>query len=444
LGLFDQLSTRLQDTFKRLRGKGKLTEKDITEAMRDIRMALLEADVNFKVVKEFTDHVKQRALGVEVLESLTPGHQVVKVVYDEMTALLGGSAARLDFGGQAPHMIMLVGLQGAGKTTTSAKLARLLQKSGHQPLMAAADIYRPAAIDQLQVLGRDINIPVFTLGANVNPVEIARQAKRQALVSGNDVVIVDTAGRLHVDEELMEELRQMKAAINPSEVLLVVDAMTGQDAVTVADAFNKSLEITGVIMSKMDSDTRGGAALSVKAVTGAPIKFATTGEKLDALEVFYPDRMASRILGMGDVLTMIERAEQSFDEAKAKELEKKIREQSFTLEDFMDQINQVRNMGPLDQLMGMIPGLNQSKLKGAKVDERELKHVEAIVQSMTPQERSHPETINGSRRKRIAAGSGTSVQDVNRLLKQFSETRKLMRQFAEKGGRRGKIRFPGM
>lgn len=444
MGLFDQLSTRLQDTFKRLRGKGKLTEKDITEAMRDIRMALLEADVNFKVVKEFTDHVKQRALGVEVLESLTPGHQVVKVVYDEMTALLGGSAARLDFGGQAPHMIMLVGLQGAGKTTTSAKLARLLQKSGHQPLMAAADIYRPAAIDQLQVLGRDINIPVFTLGANVNPVEIARQAKRQALVSGNDVVIVDTAGRLHVDEELMEELRQMKAAINPSEVLLVVDAMTGQDAVTVADAFNKSLEITGVIMSKMDSDTRGGAALSVKAVTGAPIKFATTGEKLDALEVFYPDRMASRILGMGDVLTMIERAEQSFDEAKAKELEKKIREQSFTLEDFMDQINQVRNMGPLDQLMGMIPGLNQSKLKGAKVDERELKHVEAIVQSMTPQERSHPETINGSRRKRIAAGSGTSVQDVNRLLKQFSETRKLMRQFAEKGGRRGKIRFPGM
>jgi len=439
--VFSGLGDKLQATLKKLRGKGKLTEKDISDAMREVRMALLEADVNLKVVRDFVNAVKERAIGADVLESLTPGQQIVKIVHEELMNLLGGSTSRIAIASKPPTVLMLVGLQGAGKTTQAGKLALSLRKSGRHPLLVACDVYRPAAIEQLQVLGRQLDIPVFSISGNQNPVQIAKQGKEEAMRQGRDLVIIDTAGRLHVDEKLMQELKDIKAAVMPHEILLVVDAMTGQDAVNVAESFNSTLGIDGVIVTKLDGDTRGGAALSIKAVTGKPIKFVGMGEKLDTLEVFHPDRMASRILGMGDVLSLIEKAEQAYDKKKAEELEKKMRTQSFTLEDFLDQLQQVRNMGPLDQVLGMIPGFAASKqLKDFQPDEKDLKHIEAIIYSMTLGERRKPEVIDGSRRKRIAAGSGTSVQDVNRLLKQFEQARKMMKGLSEMG-KKGKKKF---
>ncbi|SHH15062.1 signal recognition particle subunit FFH/SRP54 (srp54) [Thermosyntropha lipolytica DSM 11003] len=445
---FEGLTDRLQDIFRKLRGKGKITEEDVKVAMREVRLALLEADVNFKVVKDFINRVKDRAVGQEVLQSLTPGQQIIKIVYDEMTELMGGKESKLNLGSKTPSVIMAVGLQGAGKTTTVAKLAKTLVKQGRRPLLVACDVYRPAAIKQLQVLGEQIGVPVFSMGQN-NPVDIARASLHHAKSNNRDIVILDTAGRLHINEELMEELKNIKEAVNPDEILLVVDAMTGQDAVNVAEAFNNDLGLTGVILTKLDGDTRGGAALSVKAVTGCPIKYVGMGEKLDALEVFHPDRMASRILGMGDILTLVEKAQASFDEKKAREMERKIRKQEFTLEDFLEQMQQVRAMGPLEEILGMIPGLGK-QLKGMKAefDEKELAHIEAIIKSMTPEERRNPEIINGSRKKRIARGSGTRVQDVNRLLKQFEESRKLMKQITDLTSKKGKkgglppIKFP--
>ncbi|MGI6357552.1 MAG: signal recognition particle protein [Bacillota bacterium] len=442
--IFSGLAEKLQDTFKRLRGKGKLSEKDVNEALREVRLALLEADVNYRVVRDFVSKVKERAVGAEVLESLSPGQQMIKIVHEELIQLLGGTTNRLTLASKPPTIIMLVGLQGAGKTTTAGKLALHLKKNGRRPLLVAADIYRPAAIDQLQVVGKQVEVPVFSLGNQVSPVRIASGGLAQAQRDSRDIVIIDTAGRLHIDEELMRELTEIKAELNPQEVLLVVDAMTGQDAVTVAEAFNQQLGVDGLIMTKLDGDTRGGAALSVKAVTGKPIKFAAVGEKMDALEVFHPDRMASRILGMGDMLSLIEKAQAAYDEKKAQELSQKLRTAQFTLEDFLEQLQQMRNMGPLDQLMGMIPGLSQSKhFKDLQPDEKQLKQIEAVIFSMTPEERRRPEIIDGSRRRRIALGSGTTVQTVNRLLKQFEQTRRMMRQFGEKGGkRRGKLPFP--
>ena len=440
--MFSGLGDKLQATLKKLRGKGKLTEKDISEAMREVRMALLEADVNLKVVRDFVNAVKERAIGADVLESLTPGQQIVKIVHEELINLLGGSTSRIAIANKPPTVVMLVGLQGAGKTTHAGKLALSLRKSGRHPMLVACDVYRPAAVEQLQVLGRQLDIPVFSIPGNLNPVQIAKQGREEAMRQGRDLVIIDTAGRLHIDEKLMQELKDVRAAVMPHEILLVVDAMTGQDAVNVAESFNSALGIDGVIVTKLDGDTRGGAALSIKAVTGKPIKFVGMGEKLDTLEVFHPDRMASRILGMGDVLSLIEKAEQAYDKKKAEELEKKIRTQSFTLEDFLDQLQQVRNMGPLDQVLGMIPGFAASKqLKDFQPDEKDLKHVEAIIYSMTPGERRKPEIINGSRRQRIAAGSGTSVQEVNRLLKQFEQARKMMKGLSDMG-KKGKKKFP--
>ena len=440
--MFSGLGDKLQATLKKLRGKGKLTEKDISEAMREVRMALLEADVNLKVVRDFVNAVKERAIGADVLESLTPGQQIVKIVHEELMNLLGGSTSRIAIANKPPTVVMLVGLQGAGKTTHAGKLALSLRKSGRHPLLVACDVYRPAAIEQLQVLGRQLDIPVFSIPGNLNPVQIAKQGKEEAMRQGRDLIIIDTAGRLHVDEKLMQELKDIRTAVMPHEILLVVDAMTGQDAVNVAESFNSTLGIDGVIVTKLDGDTRGGAALSIKAVTGKPIKFVGMGEKLDTLEIFHPDRMASRILGMGDVLSLIEKAEQAYDKKKAEELEKKIRTQSFTLEDFLDQLQQVRNMGPLDQVLGMIPGFSSSKqLKDFQPDEKDLKHIEAIIYSMTPGERRKPEVINGSRRQRIAAGSGSSVQDVNRLLKQFDQARKMMKGLSDMG-KKGKKKFP--
>lgn len=447
MSAFSSLAEKLQNTFKRLRGKGKLSEKDVQEAMREVRLALLEADVNYKVVKDFVGVVKERALGQEVMESLTPAQQVIKIVNEELTALMGGTQSKIVLASKPPTVVMLIGLQGAGKTTTAGKLAHHFKRQGRRPLLVACDVYRPAAIKQLEVLGAQLDIPVFTLGDRVSPVEIARQAIQHAQEYGNDLVVLDTAGRLHINEELMQELENIKAAVQPHEVLLVVDAMTGQDAVTVAESFHQSLGIDGVIMTKLDGDTRGGAALSVKAVTGRPIKFVGMGEKLDALEPFHPDRMASRILGMGDVLTLIEKAQASIDQEKAREMERKLRQQEFTLEDFLEQLNQVKSMGPLEDILGMLPGLGQvKKLKNIQVDERELKHVEAIIQSMTPEERRNPEILNGSRKRRIAQGSGTRVQDVNRLLKQFMEVKKMMKQLGDLSGtaRKGKkgFKFP--
>jgi len=445
---FEGLSDRLQEVFRKLRGKGKISEEDVKVAMREIRLALLEADVNFKVVKDFVGRVRERAIGQEVLQSLTPGQQIIKIVYDEMTELMGGAESKLDFSSRTPSVIMAVGLQGSGKTTTVAKLGRKLIKQGRRPLFAACDVYRPAAIKQLQVLGEQVQIPVFAMG-QANPVDIARGAMEYARSHNRDIVILDTAGRLHINEELMNELKEIKADVTPDEILLVVDAMTGQDAVNVAESFNRELGVTGVVLTKLDGDTRGGAALSVKAVTGCPIKLVGLGEKLDALNAFYPDRMASRILGMGDVLSLVEKAQATFDEKKAREMERKIRQQEFTLEDFLEQMQQVRSMGPLEDLLGMIPGMGK-QLKGVKpdFDEKELGHVEAIIKSMTPDERRNPVLINGSRKKRIARGSGTRVQEVNRLLKQFEESRKLMKQFADMGSRKGKkgglppLKFP--
>lgn len=444
---FDNLAERLQATFRKLRGKGKVTEADVKEAMREVRLALLEADVNYKVVKDFVNRVKERAVDQEVMKSLTPGQQVVKVVHEELTELMGGSQAKLAKASRPPTVVMMVGLQGAGKTTTTGKLARYLQKQNHSPLLVACDVYRPAAIKQLQVLGKQLDVPVFSKGDKENPVNIAKEALEHAKAEHRDYVLIDTAGRLHVDEQLMEELRQIKMSVSPDEILLVVDAMTGQDAVNVAEHFHNDLSLTGVVLTKLDGDTRGGAALSVKSVTGCPIKFVGMGEKLDALEPFHPDRMAGRILGMGDVLTLIEKAQENLDRERAVELEKKIRAQQFTFDDFLDQLEQVRNMGPLDQVLSMMPGINKVKgLKNTQVDEKQLSRVEAIVRSMTREEKQRPEIINASRRRRIAQGSGTKVQDVNRLIKQFNDMQKLMKQLTNttKGRkkRRGGFQFP--
>lgn len=441
--LFEALADKLQQTFKRLRGKGKITEADVNEAMRDIRIALLEADVNYKVVKDFINRVKTRAVGQEVISSLTPGQVVVKIVHEELVDLMGGTQSRINISPKPPTIVMMVGLQGSGKTTTAGKLALYFKKQGRRPALVACDVYRPAAIKQLEVVGRQVDVPVFATGDKADPVAIAASSMDWAIASARDMIIVDTAGRLHIDDEMMAELERIKEAIKPHEILLVVDAMTGQEAVSVAETFNNRLSVDGIILTKLDGDTRGGAALSVKAVTGKPIKFVGMGEKLNSLEAFHPDRMASRILGMGDVLTLIERAEAAFDAEQARVLEKKMRNQEFTLEDFRDQLKQVRNMGPLDQLLGMIPGFGAVKKMGLEVDEKELVKVEAIINSMTPSERRTPSIIGASRRRRIAAGSGTTIQDVNRLLKQFEQARKLFRTIAdmERGGKKG-FRIP--
>ncbi|MCK4257547.1 MAG: signal recognition particle protein [Halanaerobiales bacterium] len=436
--VFQSLAEKLQTTFSKLKGRGKLNEKDVKAALKEVKMALLEADVNFKVVKKFVKKIQERAVGHEVMASLSPGQQVIKIVNEELTELMGGTQSKLAVSSKPPTVVMMVGLQGAGKTTTTGKLAKLLAKQGRKPLLVAADIYRPAAIKQLQVLGERLELPVFSMGDQTNPVDIAKGALSFAESNNRDYVIIDTAGRLHINEELMEELKKIKTTVKPHEILLVVDSMTGQDAVTVAEHFDEALGIDGVVLTKLDGDARGGAALSIRSVTGKPIKFAAMGEKMDALEPFYPDRMASRILGMGDVLSLIEKAQESIDLKKAQELEEKLRKQQFTFEDFLDQLKQVRKMGPLDQLMGMMPGMGKVKqLKNLQVDEKALDHLEAIINSMTKKERNNPDIINGSRRRRIARGSGTSVQEVNRLLKQFSQMRKMMKQLTgmQKGGR---------
>ncbi|WP_243354307.1 signal recognition particle protein [Bacillus litorisediminis] len=445
---FEGLSERLQNTIQKIRGKGKVSEADVKEMMRDVRLALLEADVNFKVVKDFVKRVSERAVGQEVMKSLSPGQQVIKVVKEELTSLMGGEQSKITVSSRPPTVIMMVGLQGAGKTTTTGKLANLLRKKyNRKPLMAAADIYRPAAIKQLETLGKQLSMPVFSLGDQVSPVEIAKQAIEKAKEEHHDYVLIDTAGRLHIDETLMDELKQIKEVAKPDEILLVVDAMTGQDAVNVAQSFNEQLGITGVVLTKLDGDTRGGAALSIRAVTEKPIKFAGLGEKLDALEPFHPERMASRILGMGDVLSLIEKAQETVDAEKAKELQEKIKTQSITLDDFLEQLGQVRKMGPLDDLLNMIPGANKMKgMKNLQVDEKQIGKVEAIIRSMTKKEKEDPSIINASRRKRIAAGSGTTVPEVNRLLKQFDEMKKMMKQMTSmtKGKKKGGFKFPFM
>ena len=428
--MFESLGDKLNSAFKKFRSKGKLTEADVKAGMREIKLALLEADVNFKVVKDFIGTVSARAVGSDVLESLVPAQQIVKIVNEELTNLMGGSQAKLTIASKPPTVVMMVGLQGAGKTTHAAKLAGMYKNQGKHPLLVACDVYRPAAIKQLETVGAALDIPVFQMGTDTSPVKIAVEGVKYAEKKGYDMVFVDTAGRLHIDEELMEELKKIKAEVNPSEILLTIDAMIGQDAVNVAETFNELLDITGVILTKLDGDTRGGAALSVKYVTGKPIKFIGTGEKLDKIEPFHPDRMASRILGMGDVLTLIEKAEQAFDEKKAQELEEKIRQQTFTLDDYLDQFAQLKNMGSMEQLAGMIPGMNQAALKDAKFDEKILAHQEAIIKSMTKQEREKPEIIAASRKIRIAKGSGTSVEEVNKLLKQFDQIKKLMKEFS--------------
>ncbi|QOR68534.1 signal recognition particle protein [Cytobacillus suaedae] len=444
---FEGLADRLQNTIQKIRGKGKVTEADVKEMMREVRLALLEADVNFKVVKDFVKKVSERSIGQEVMKSLTPGQQVIKVVQEELTELMGGEQSKIAVAKRPPTVIMMVGLQGAGKTTTTGKLANLLRKKHNRnPMLVAADIYRPAAIKQLETLGKQLNMPVFSLGDKISPVEIAKQAIQKAKDDHHDYVLIDTAGRLHIDEALMDELKQVKEIANPDEIFLVVDAMTGQDAVNVAESFNDLLGLTGVVLTKLDGDTRGGAALSVKAVTNTPIKFVGLGEKMDAIEPFHPERMASRILGMGDVLTLIEKAQASVDEDKAKELEQKMRSMSFTFEDFLEQLSQVRNMGPLDEILNMLPGANKMKgLKNVQVDEKQISHVEAIIQSMTKQEKVNPDIINASRKKRIAKGSGRSVQEVNRLLKQFEDMKKMMKQMTSmsKGKKKG-FKFPFM
>lgn len=445
--MFASLSEKLSEAFKKFRNKGKLTEADVRTGMREVKMALLEADVNFKVVKEFTKKVTERAVGTEVLESLLPAQQIVKIVNEELTELMGGSQSKLTIASNPPTVIMMVGLQGAGKTTHAAKLAAMYKKQGKRPLLVACDIYRPAAIKQLQILGEQIGVPVYSEGIDVSPVTIAKNGLAYVKKNFCDMVFIDTAGRLHIDEALMGELQSIKAETSPTEILLTVDSMIGQDAVNVAEKFNEMLDITGVILTKLDGDTRGGAALSVRYVTGKPIKFIGVGEKIDAIEPFYPDRMASRILGMGDVLTLIDKAQAAYDEKQAEELERKIREQSFTLDDYLDQFAQIKNMGSMEQLLGMMPGVNASALKDAKIDEKAVARTEAIIKSMTPRERAKPDILNYSRRKRIAEGSGTSIEDVNRLLKQFEQTKKLMKQFSSagkfKGGRKKKgMKFP--
>ena len=444
--MFSGLSEKLEGAFKRLRSKGKLTPDDIKVGMREIKMALLEADVNYKVVRDFIKTVSERAVGAEVLESLLPGQQIVKIVHEEMIALMGQTQAKLTIAPKPPTGIMMVGLQGAGKTTHAAKLANMYKKQGKRPLLVGCDVYRPAAIKQLEVLGEQLDIPVFSMGTNESPVKIALAGVKEAERRGCDMVFIDTAGRLHIDEELMEELRQIKEKTEPSEILLTIDAMIGQDAVNVAEPFNELLDVTGVVLTKLDGDTRGGAALSVRHVTGKPIKFIGVGEKMDAIEPFHPDRMASRILGMGDVLSLIEKAEQAYDAKKAEELEQKLRKSLFTLDDYLDQLGQIKNMGNLEQLMGMIPGMKPGALKDAKIDEKALAHTEAMIRAMTKKEREHPEIIQASRKIRIANGSGTSVEEVNKLLKQFDQMKKMIKQFSGGGmGKRspfGKMKIP--
>ncbi len=431
--MFESLGEKLNNAFKKFRNKGKLTEADVKAGMREIKLALLEADVNFKVVRDFIKIVSERAVGTEVLESLLPAQQIVKIVNEELTRLMGGSQSKLTIASQPPTVIMMVGLQGAGKTTHAGKLAGLYKKQGKRPLLVAGDVYRPAAIKQLQVVGEKLDIPVFTMGDKVSPVQIAKEGVKHAIQKGYDMVFIDTAGRLQIDEVLMEELQNIKAEVKPAEILLTVDAMIGQESVNVAETFNDLLDITGVILTKLDGDTRGGAALSIRYVTGKPIKFVGTGEKLDTIEPFHPDRMASRILGMGDVLTLIDKAQAAYDEKQAAALEEKMRRQTFTLDDYLAQLAQIKNMGNLEQLMGMMPGMKPGALKDAKLDEKMLARTEAIIKSMTRKEREHPELINASRKKRIAAGSGTSVEDVNKLLKQFDQMLKMMKQFSDMG-----------
>ena len=431
--MFESLGEKLNNAFKKFRNKGKLTEADVKAGMREIKLALLEADVNFKVVRDFIKIVSERAVGTEVLESLLPAQQIVKIVNEELTRLMGGSQSKLTIASQPPTVIMMVGLQGAGKTTHAGKLAGLYKKQGKRPLLVACDVYRPAAIKQLQVVGEKLDIPVFTLGDKISPVEIAKEGVKHAKLKGYDMVFIDTAGRLQIDEVLMEELKQIKAEVNPAEILLTVDAMIGQESVNVAETFNDLLDITGVILTKLDGDTRGGAALSIRYVTGKPIKFVGTGEKLDTIEPFHPDRMASRIVGMGDVLTLIDKAQAAFDEKQAAELEQKMRQQTFTLDDYLAQLQQIKGMGNLEQLMGMMPGVKPGALKDAKIDETAMAHTEAIIRSMTRREREHPEIINASRKKRIALGSGTSVEEVNKLLRQFEQMLKMMKQFSDMG-----------
>jgi len=440
--MFSSLSEKLNKALSKFRNKGKLTPADIKEGMREIKLALLEADVSFKVTKDFIKEVSERAVGAEVLESLVPSQQIVKIVNEELIRLMGSTQSKIEIASNPPTVIMMCGLQGAGKTTHSAKIAALYKKQGKNPLLVACDIYRPAAIKQLQVVGEAIGVPVFEMG-NTNPVKIAKEAMVYAKKHGHDMVFLDTAGRLHVDEVLMTELSDIKKEVKPHEILLVVDAMLGQDAVNVSKSFNDLLDITGVVLTKLDGDTRGGAALSVRHVTGKPIKFVGTGEKLDTIEPFYPDRMASRILGMGDVLTLIEKAEQAIDEKKAAELEKKIRENTFTLSDYLDQLRQLKKMGSLESILAMMPGMNSGALKDAKIDEGAMAKTEAIILSMTQKERDRPDIINGSRRKRIAKGSGTSVEDVNRLMKQYEQMNKMVKQFSGMGrGGKKKMKMP--
>ena len=444
---FEGLADRLQSTIQKIRGKGKVSEADVKEMMREVRLALLEADVNFKVVKEFVKTVSERAVGQEVLKSLTPGQQIIKIVNEELTALMGGEQSKIAVSNRPPTVIMMVGLQGAGKTTTSGKLANLLRKKyNRKPMLVAADIYRPAAIKQLETLGKQLGMPVFSLGDQVSPVEIAKQAIAKAKEEHHDYVLIDTAGRLHIDEALMDELKDIKELTKPDEIFLVVDAMTGQDAVNVAQSFNEQLGLTGVVLTKLDGDTRGGAALSIRSVTQTPIKFVGLGEKMDALEPFHPERMASRILGMGDVLTLIEKAQANVDEEKAKELEQKFRSATFTLDDFLDQLGQVRKLGPLDELLKMMPGANKIKgLNNIQIDEKQIAHVEAIIRSMTKAEKEHPEILNSNRKKRVAKGSGRTVPEVNRLLKQFEDMKKMMKQMSgmqQKGKKKGGFKLP--
>jgi len=442
---FESLSSKLQEVFKQLRSKGKLTENDVKTAMREVKIALLEADVNFKIVKQFIKKVTERAVGTEVLEGLNPGQQVIKIVNEELIDLMGTTQSKLTFANRPPTIYMMVGLQGAGKTTSSGKLAGLLRKQGKNPLLVACDVYRPAAIKQLQVVGKTYNIPVFEMGDKISPVEISKKAVEYAAEQKYDVILIDTAGRLHINEELMEELKNIKTAVHPQEILLVVDAMTGQDAVTVAESFDGQLGVDGIILTKLDGDARGGAALSVRSVTSKPIKYIGMGEKMEDLEPFHPDRMASRILGIGDVLSLIEKAQQSFDEKQAMELQKKMRENDFTLDDFLEQMQQVKKMGPIKDLIGMIPGMNQLNMDALNnVDPaKEMSRTEAIIQSMTKEERANPSILNGPRKKRIANGCGRSIADVNRLLKQFEELKKLMKQMSDmQKGKRGKMKFP--
>ncbi len=440
---FESLSDKLAETFKKLRSKGRLTNADVKEAMREVRLALLEADVSYKVVKNFTKNVTERAVGSDVLEALNPAQQVIKIVNEELVTLMGSDNQKINISSQSPSLVMLVGLQGAGKTTNGAKLAAYMKKQGKHPLLAACDIYRPAAIDQLETVGSQLGIPVFQMG-QTNPVDIAKAAIEYAKKHGNDLIFLDTAGRLHIDEELMQELQNIRDTVNPAEILLVVDAMTGQDAVNAANAFDEALGVTGIMLTKLDGDARGGAALSITATTGKPIKFVGTGEKLDMLEPFYPDRMASRILGMGDMLTLIEKAEQAYDEKKALEMAEKIRANKFTLQDYLDQLGQVKNMGDLSQMASMIPGVNAKALEGAQMDDKAIAHIEAIITSMTPYERENPEVLNSSRKKRIAAGCGMQVVDINRLLKQYEAMQQMMKMVSGKGMKKMRKKMGGM